>query len=292
VWFPDSAFKTAQAIRDFGRGENLPLIIFANWRGFSGGTRDMYQEVLKFGAQIVDALVDYEHPVFVYIPPGGELRGGSWVVIDPTINPEHMEMYADVESRGGILEPAGIIEVKFRKPQQKEMMHRLDPEMKMLDGMLDSATELSGSSGASKEVEAKIAAREEKLGPVYTQIASEFADLHDRSGRMEAKGVIRKSLEWRHSREFFYWRVRRLLLEQECASRIQQVDPAMTKAEAKARVLSWMSSMDNDDKAAVVALEGLPVDEYIQDIKVTALKRELKRLYEELPESERASALP
>ena len=36
VWFPDSAFKTAQAIADFNRGENLPLIIFANWRGFSG----------------------------------------------------------------------------------------------------------------------------------------------------------------------------------------------------------------------------------------------------------------
>ena len=38
VWFPDSAYKTAQAIKDFGR-EELPLIIFANWRGFSGGMK-------------------------------------------------------------------------------------------------------------------------------------------------------------------------------------------------------------------------------------------------------------
>ena len=30
VWFPDSAFKTAQAIGDMNR-EGLPLIIFANW---------------------------------------------------------------------------------------------------------------------------------------------------------------------------------------------------------------------------------------------------------------------
>ncbi len=45
VWYPDSAFKTAQAIEDFNRGENLPLLIFANWRGFSGGTRDMFGEV-------------------------------------------------------------------------------------------------------------------------------------------------------------------------------------------------------------------------------------------------------
>ena len=35
VWFPDSAYKTSQCIRDFNR-EQLPLIIFANWRGFSG----------------------------------------------------------------------------------------------------------------------------------------------------------------------------------------------------------------------------------------------------------------
>jgi acetyl-CoA carboxylase/biotin carboxylase 1 len=90
VWYPDSAYKTAQAIQDFNRGENLPLLILANWRGFSGGTRDMYGEILKFGAMIVDALRTYRHPVFVYIPPGGELRGGAWVVIDPTINPSKM----------------------------------------------------------------------------------------------------------------------------------------------------------------------------------------------------------
>lgn len=38
VWFPDSAFKTAQAIKDLNR-EGLPLMVFANWRGFSGGMK-------------------------------------------------------------------------------------------------------------------------------------------------------------------------------------------------------------------------------------------------------------
>lgn len=38
VWFPDSAFKTAEAIKDFNR-EGLPLMVFANWRGFSGGMK-------------------------------------------------------------------------------------------------------------------------------------------------------------------------------------------------------------------------------------------------------------
>jgi acetyl-CoA carboxylase/biotin carboxylase 1 len=44
VWYPDSAFKTAQSIKDFS-GEDLPLFVFANWRGFSGGMRDMFDEV-------------------------------------------------------------------------------------------------------------------------------------------------------------------------------------------------------------------------------------------------------
>ena len=44
VWFPDSAYKTAQAIQDFGH-EDLPLIIFANWRGFSGGMKGKHMTV-------------------------------------------------------------------------------------------------------------------------------------------------------------------------------------------------------------------------------------------------------
>ncbi|KAF3841380.1 hypothetical protein F7725_007242 [Dissostichus mawsoni] len=74
VWFPDSAFKTAQAIKDLNR-EGLPLMVFANWRGFSGGMKDMYDQVLKFGAYIVDGLREYRQPVLVYIPPQAELRG-------------------------------------------------------------------------------------------------------------------------------------------------------------------------------------------------------------------------
>ena len=82
MWYPNSAFKTAQAINDFNNGEQLPLMILANWRGFSGGQRDMYNEVLKYGSFIVDALVDFKQPIFTYIPPNGELRGGSWVVVE------------------------------------------------------------------------------------------------------------------------------------------------------------------------------------------------------------------
>lgn len=85
----------------------------------------MYEQVLKFGAYIVDGLREYKQPIIVYIPPFGELRGGAWVVIDPTINQfGNMEMYADPDARGGILEPEGIVEIKFRVKDLIKTMHR------------------------------------------------------------------------------------------------------------------------------------------------------------------------
>eukprot|EP00607_Mallomonas_marina_P004902 CAMPEP_0182437136 /NCGR_PEP_ID=MMETSP1167-20130531/84837_1 /TAXON_ID=2988 /ORGANISM="Mallomonas Sp, Strain CCMP3275" /LENGTH=637 /DNA_ID=CAMNT_0024629937 /DNA_START=30 /DNA_END=1940 /DNA_ORIENTATION=- len=241
VWYPDSAFKTAQAIQDFNRGENLPLMIFANWRGFSGGTRDMYGEVLKFGAMIVDALRTYKHPVFVYIPPNGELRGGAWVVIDPTINPLKMEMYADTQSRGGILEPPGICEVKYRAAEQKVTMHRLDPVLTELDSV-----GVGGIIGREKEgeseVEREVKQREKTLAPLYTQIAHEFADLHDRTGRMVAKGCIRKALTWSSSRHFFYWRVRARLLSDSLSLSVATA-LHITEKESMPMVHDWLSSI-------------------------------------------------
>ena len=87
---------------------------------------DMYEQIMKFGAYIVDGLREYTRPVIVYIPPNGELRGGAWAVVDPTINPRHMEMFADNTSRGGVLEPEGIVEIKFRKKDLIKTMHRND----------------------------------------------------------------------------------------------------------------------------------------------------------------------
>ena len=46
------------------------------------------------------------------------------------------QMYADKQSRGGILEPPGICEVKYRSQEQKIAMHRLDPTLIELDDLL------------------------------------------------------------------------------------------------------------------------------------------------------------
>lgn len=70
------------------------------------------------------------------------------------------------------------------------------------------------SSDQLNEIKAKMTEREQLLAPVYQQIALQFADLHDRAGRMLAKGTIRAPLKWQNARRFFYWRLRRRLSEE------------------------------------------------------------------------------
>ncbi|KAL7392461.1 hypothetical protein ABVT39_025157 [Epinephelus coioides] len=245
VWFPDSAFKTAQAISDFNR-ERLPLMVFANWRGFSGGMKDMYDQILKFGAYIVDALRGFNQPVLVYIPPHAELRGGSWVVIDPTINPLCMELYADRESRGGVLEAEGTVEIKFRRKDLLKVMKRLDSVYASLVEQLASP-ELSDKQ--CKELESKLKAREEFLAPIYHQVAVQFVDLHDTPGRMQEKGVITDILDWKNVRTFFYWRLRRLLLEQVVKYEILQANKDLSDGHMQSMLRRWFVETEGTVKA-------------------------------------------
>ncbi len=199
VWYPDSAYKTAQAIMDFNR-EKLPLLILANWRGFSGGQRDMFNEILKFGSYIVDAIREYKQPVFVYLPPRAELRGGAWVVVDSRINPDMIEMYADPSARGGVLEPSGTTEIKFRHNALFDLMMRNDDFAKQV-----------ALSGKEHEVKPRLLEHYNTVKPTLVQVANTFADMHDTPQRMYHVGAIRGIVEWSHARKFFYGRLKQRL---------------------------------------------------------------------------------
>lgn len=83
----------------------------------------------------------------------------------------------------------------------------------------------------------EIRGREKTLLPLYTQIAHEFADLHDRAGRMKAKGCITDVLEWRTARSYFYWRIRRRQLEDGLKERlVQDSAGTLTLKQAAAKV--------------------------------------------------------
>ena len=84
--------------------------------------------------------------------------------MDPTINPQAMEMYADEESRGGILEPEGIVGIKVRKDRQIENMGRLDSVYAELKR---ASTDKNLNAAGLAEIKAKMAKREQLLLPVF-----------------------------------------------------------------------------------------------------------------------------
>jgi acetyl-CoA carboxylase/biotin carboxylase 1 len=281
VWYPDSAFKTAQSIRDFDK-EGLPVMIFANWRGFSGGSRDMAMEVLKFGSMIVDALRECTVPVYIYIPPHGELRGGSWVVLDPTINPDKMEMYADPDSRGGILEPSGIAEIKFRANDQLAVMHRNDPQLQTLDLELEMTDDID--AGAIDLLKEQIKAREAVLKPIYLQAATEFCDLHDKTGRMEAKKVIRRAVPWERSREFFYYRAKRRMLQDDNIKRLQE-EAFVSSSDALEILVNMVDKETWDDDLAMIDFytnEKSAILRKVKSIRDDNLKAQMAAIQEQL----------
>jgi acetyl-CoA carboxylase/biotin carboxylase 1 len=283
VLFPDSSYKTAQALNDFNN-EGLPVMIFANWRGFSGGSRDMSGEILKFGSMIVDALREYKHPIYIYFPPYGELRGGSWVVVDPTINEDKMTMFSDPDARGGILEPAGIVEIKFRLADQLKAMHRIDPQLKMLDAELESTDDTD--TAAQEAIKDQISAREDLLKPVYLQAATTFADLHDKTGRMKAKGVIKEAVPWAQSREYFFYLAKRRIAQDNYVSQLTAADPSLN-AKSALEILRSMCSADWDDNKAVLeyySSNDATISAKISEVKLASIKAQIEQLQKSLAE--------
>jgi len=92
-------------------------------------------------------------------------------------------------SRGGVLEPEGTVEIKYRTKDLTRTIHRLDVTCR------DLLKEISSCPNTSikEDLERQLAEREKFLLPVYQQAAVMFCDLHDTPGRMLEKGVIRVS---------------------------------------------------------------------------------------------------
>ncbi|KAG1786029.1 acetyl-CoA carboxylase [Suillus plorans] len=277
VWYPNSAYKTAQAIFDFNR-EGLPLIIFANWRGFSGGQQDMYDEVLKQGSKIVDGLSAYKQPVFVYIVPNGELRGGAWVVLDPSINPEKMEMYADVEARAGVLEPEGIVEIKMRRDKILTLMERLDSTYAELK---QASKDTSKTAEERAQATQALANRETFLQPTYKQLALLYADLHDRAGRMEAKGCAKPAV-WKDARRYFYWALRARIARSSLLDQIEEGNPEMESEERAALLDSLIPDPDlSNNRALAEVLEQLDITPTLSKLKADHLLSHFAEVAEE-----------
>ena len=167
-----------------------------------------------------------------------------------------MEMYADEDARGGVLEPEGIVNIKFRRDRQLETMARLDPTY----GSLKRALAEKGlSQSEQSDIKVKMAERESLLLPVYSQVSLQFADLHDRAGRMKAKGAIRQPLRWQEARRFFYWRLRRRLNEEYIVKKMTATSARgpVSRSRNLETLEAWsgVANFENDDRAVAVWYE-------------------------------------
>lgn len=175
-----------------------------------------------------------------------------------------MLRYADSTSRAGVLEPEGIVEIKFRKERMLAMMDRLDPTYRDLKAQ--AAAE--GTSEQSAALKDALVAREKSLWATYSQMAVHFADLHDTPVRMKAKGTIREVLDWSQSRRYFYWRLLLRLKETEVVERMMKADKSLTRPEALSRLADIQQSEPASDREAVEKWAGLE----------PAIKAELQKL--------------
>lgn len=119
---PESTEKIAQAISDFDK-EELNILIIANFKGFTGGKNEMVKNILKYGSQIIENLKKCRTKVILYIPPGGEVRGGSWVVFDKFIN-KNIRILAHPNSQVGIIEPDAMADLKFKEKECRLLFER------------------------------------------------------------------------------------------------------------------------------------------------------------------------
>ena len=192
-------------------------------------------------------------------------------------------MYADEDSRGGVLEPEGIIGIKYRREKQLDTMARLDPVYGDLYRQLQNK-DLTVDESSSIKV--KMANREKLLMPVYTQVSLQFADLHDRSGRMKAKGTIRMALQWVNARRFLYWRLRRRLNEELMLRKLATASKKSIRAENLKLLKSWFmedaeSDMyENEDRIVAEWLEGnrKDINGRVEEVRRDATAMEMRDL--------------
>ena len=163
-------------------------------------------------------------------------------------------------------------------------MHRMDPVLLELDENLST---VGSDDSATKKIEDDIKNREKTLLPLYTQIAHEFADLHDRAGRMKAKGCINEVLEWKTARGYFYWRIRRRQQEEAIKSRLVAAsNNALTLADAAKRLTAVLPQSSDKDTVSWLENNGAKVDEMVQKTRIEFATSTVSKMLEGLSDAD------
>lgn len=159
-------------------------------------------------------------------------------------------------------------------------MARLDSEYAQLKKDVENAEATPEEKTAAT---AKLEAREKHLAPAYQSVALEFADLHDRSGRMKAKANC-TPCDWENARRSIYWSIRRKLNEvvsypllslrvlltfQRVMRKIATANPDLSYPERKAILDDFVTteSTADDELSAFYERSGDEIESLIQQVK-------------------------
>lgn len=144
-------------------------------------------------------------------------------------------------------------------------MARLDQEYAKFKA---AASDASASPDDKQAATVKLEAREKHLAPAYQSIALEFADLHDRSGRMKAKADC-IPCDWEHSRRYVYWSLRRKLSEVRIMKKLATANPNLTYPERQALMAEFVpESLSSDSEiAAFIEKSGDNIETFVQSVR-------------------------
>jgi len=157
------------------------------------------------------------------------------------------------------------------------LMERLDPVFATLKESVDQSKTAEERAAAVE----KLAAREKHLEPSYKQAVLLYADLHDRTGRMEAKGCA-KRMEWTNARRYFYWAVRGRVARSSALAKLAEANPSLTYDQRRGILEGSLSLAPGASPEAVAeAYEKVDLKRTISKVKSEYLFGKLLALAEE-----------
>merc|ERR1712226_1723628 len=164
-------------------------------------------------------------------------------------------------------------------------MHRHDEKIQALVEQIAKA-----DASDKKRLETELKAREKHLTPLYSSVAEKFADLHDTTGRMKATGVIRAGLEWKESRRYFFWRVRRRVLQDFWVKKIREADTNLDHKTALAVISRWAAEEKGvdfeDDQAMVKWLEEEDLEQKASKCRSLGMWSTIRSCFKNLPQED------
>lgn len=163
--------------------------------------------------------------------------------------------------RGGILEPEGMVEIKFREKDILKSIHRIDTNILSLKAKTNSTPE------EAVEIEKDVADRISILKPIFHQVAIHFADLHDTPRCLLSKGVVKDIVEWKKSRNILYWRLKRRLLQNQIQKVITKSNDAIQDDVAYEMLRRWFVEDKGTTAVSTILLYNIHIGLKTKEIK-------------------------